>query len=219
MTELVRLESSPAAPRPQSNSRKSAQKRDAIIRVAIEIINAKSYPIATMTEIAAALNLRDATLYYYFPNKAALAYACHLRSLERFEGLLRDADRVGGTGAAKLRRLVLGLLTDSAKNGSQIYFGDHSYLEADQRKHILEWAGHLTAMTEKFLKDGIADGSLVPCETELVVQLLLGMLIWLARWVPKIDGMTVDRLMTAIGAFSLDGLETAKRPGPAGPGL
>ena len=219
MRELERFESNAAALKPQSNSRKSAQKRDAIIRAAIEIINAKSYPLATMTEIAAALDLRDATLYYYFPSKAALAYACHLRSLERFEGLLRDADQAGGTGAAKLRRLVLSLLTDSAKNGSQIYFGDHSYLDADQRKPILDWAARLTAMTEQFLKDGIADGSLVPCETELVVQLLLGMLIWLARWVPKIDGMTVDRLMNAIGAFSLDGLETAKRPGPAGPGL
>jgi AcrR family transcriptional regulator len=170
-----------------------------------------------MIEIAAALNLRDATLYYYFPSKSALAYACHLRSLERFEALLQDAEKAGGTGAAKIRHLVLGLLTDSAHNGSQIYFGDHSYLDADQREHILEWAGRLTAMTEQHLKDGIADGSLVPCETQLVVQLLLGMLIWLARWVPKIDGMTVERLMSAIGAFSLDGLETAKGRNPKVP--
>jgi hypothetical protein len=30
------------------------------------------------------LNLRDATLYYYFPNELALAYACHRSSLQRF---------------------------------------------------------------------------------------------------------------------------------------
>jgi len=218
MTDLERVDPVAAAKKPGSKSRKSVKKRDAIIRAAIEIINAKSYPLATMIEIAAALDLRDATLYYYFPSKAALAYACHLRSLERFEALVRDAEQAGGTGAAKLRRLVLSLLTDSAKNGSQLYFGDHSYLETEQRTHILEWAARLTAMTEQFLKDGIADRSLVPCETELVVQLLLGMLIWLARWVPKIDGMTVARLMNAIGAFSLDGLETAERPKPEGPG-
>jgi hypothetical protein len=52
---------------------------------AIEIINVKGYALATMTEIAAALDLRDAALYYYFPNKQALVFACHQRSLERFE--------------------------------------------------------------------------------------------------------------------------------------
>jgi hypothetical protein len=31
------------------------------------------------------------------------------------------------------------------------------------------------------------------------VQLLLGMLIWLAKWVPTVEGVTVDRLMAAIG--------------------
>lgn len=203
--------------KPRSNSQKSAAKRNAIIQAAIEIINAKSYPLATMTEIGAALDLRDATLYYYFPSKAALAYACHLRSLERFEGLVHEARRTGSTGADKLRRLVHGLLTDSAKNGSQLYYGDHSYLETAQRAHILEWAGRLTGLTEQFMKDGIDDGSLVPCETKLVVQLLLGMLIWLARWVPQVEGMTVDRLMNAIGAFSLDGLETAKGRNPKAP--
>jgi len=82
-----------------------------------------------------------------------------------------------------------------------------SYLEADQRQAITDWAARLKTMLEQFLADGIADRSIVPCEPALVVQLLLGMLIWLGKWVPSVEGMTVDRLMNAIGAFSLDGLE------------
>jgi len=74
---------------PRSKSRKSAGKRDAIIQAAIEIINAKSFALATMTEIAASLDLSDAALYYYFPTKQALAYAAHVRSLERFEPVAR----------------------------------------------------------------------------------------------------------------------------------
>jgi TetR/AcrR family transcriptional regulator len=70
--------------RADSRSRRSAGKRDAIVRAATEIINAKGFALAKMTEIAAALNLRDATLYYYFPNELALAYACHRSSLQRF---------------------------------------------------------------------------------------------------------------------------------------
>jgi len=192
--------------RPLSRSRKSVAKRDAILRAAIEIINAKSFALATMTEIAASLDLRDASLYYYFPSKQALVYACHVRSLERFEVLLKGADAAGGSGGAKLKRFLHSMIDDSDRHGPQLYFGDHSYLEPHQRGQITVWASRLTIILEQFLKDGIEDGSLAPCETRLVVQLLLGMLIWLAKWVPAVEGLTVDRLMAAIKVFSLSGL-------------
>lgn len=190
-----------------AHSRKSAKKRDAILRAAIEIINAKSFALATMTEIASTLDVRDTALYYYFPNKQSLVYACHVRSLERFEQLLAQADQAGGTGSAKLRRFFRDLLLDSARNGPQLYFGDHSYLDEDQRQTIDAWGDRLKGLLERFLQDGMADGSIVQCEAALVVQLLLGMLIWLGKWVPTVEDITVDRLMAAIGLVSLQGLE------------
>ncbi len=190
-----------------SHSPKSAQKRDAILRAAIEIINAKSFAQATMTEIAATLDLRDAALYYYFPNKQALVYACHVRSLERFEQILDEAGRMGGTGAVKLRRFLETLLHDSARNGPQLYFGDYSYLEKPQREDLDAWSDRLSGQLQRLLEQGMADGSIVRCEAALAVQLLLGMLIWLSKWAPTVEGLTVDRLMTAIGAVTLQGLE------------
>ena len=111
-------------PKPLAKSRKSAKKRDAIMAAAIKIINEKTFAQATMTDIAASLDLRDATLYYYFPNKQALVYDCHVQSLTRFERLLRAADENGGTGIVKLRHFILALLEDSERNGPQLYFGD-----------------------------------------------------------------------------------------------
>lgn len=176
------------------------------MRAAVEIINARSYALATMAEIAASLDLRDAALYYYFPSKQALAYACHVRSLELFERLLADADRQSTTGLGKVRHFIRGMLEDADVNGPQLYFGDYSYLADAERAQVRTWADRLTAMLEQFLVDGIEDGSVVPCEPHVVVQLLLGMLIWLAKWVPSIESMTVERLMDAIGVASLDGL-------------
>lgn len=191
-----------------ARGRKSAKKRDAIIRAAIEIINEKSFALATMTDIAASLDLRDATLYYYFPNKQALVYECHLRSLERFERLIVDASAFDGNGLKRVEQFVRGLIDDSFVNGPQLYFGDYSYLETIQREHVAEWAERLRSMLEHILEIGIADGSIVPCETALVVQLILGMLIWLAKWAPDVDKLTPERLMAAIGAFSFHGLES-----------
>lgn len=200
--------------KPVSRSRKSAAMRAAIVRAATDIINAKSYALATLTEIAATLDLRDAALYHYFPNKQALAYACHRVSLERFEHVLADADDAGGTGEEKLRRFIRRMLVDSAQHGAQLYFGDYSYLDAQHRKAISAWADRLKDVLVKFLKEGMADGSIVQCEPELVVQLILGMLIWLAKWVPAVDGLTVDRLMNAIDASIFRGLDRG-HPVPA----
>lgn len=210
MTALEQQAIAADPPRPLSRSRKSEEKRRAIMRAATDVINAKSYALATMTEIAASLDLRDATLYYYFPSKQALAYACHRRSLETFERLLLAADTAGASGSAKLEHFLRGMLEDAETNGAQLYLGDYTYLEPAGREVIGAWARRLTGMLEQFLRCGIADGSIEPCEPELVVQLLVGTLVWLARWAPAVRGLTVDRLMSAITAFSLDGLR--RRP-------
>ena len=206
-----------AAPRPTSSSRKSERRREEIMIAATKVMNARTYALATMTEIAAALDLRDASLYYYFKSKQALAFACHGRSLDRFEAFLLDADRNGANGAAKLERFLLNLLQDSYRHGPLLYFGDYFHLEAKQRRAIAARAARLSAMLEQFLETGIGDGTIAPCETELVVNLLLGMLIWLAKWVDTVEDITVDRLMAAIETFGLRGLVVRDGDGRSDP--
>lgn len=192
--------------RPMAQSQKSVRKREAIFGAAIEIINAKGFAAATMTEIAAALDLRDAALYYYFPNKQALAFAGHQRSLDRFEAILRAVDEGGGTGLCKLRRFLRALLDDGVTNGPQLYFGDNSYLEEGQRQAIEQRTAQLSKTLERFLEQGMADGSIADCEPPLVVQLLVGMLIWLVKWTPATPGLTNERLLEAIETTALRGL-------------
>ena len=195
---------------PPARKRKSDKKRLAIIHAAIEVINVKSYALATMNEIAASLDLRDAALYYYFESKQALAYACQIHSLEIFDRLLHEADANGENGFAKIKLFIEGMLHDAEHHGPQLYFGDYSFLAEAQRNHVGEWIARLTAMLERFLEEGITDRSVVPCEPRVVVQLLLGMLIWLAKWVPQIQGMTFDRLMDSICVASLNSLAQSK---------
>lgn len=195
--------------RPLAQSQKSLKKREAILRAAIKIINAKGFAAATMTDIAAALNLRDAALYYYFPNKQALAFAGHHQSLDRFEAILLAVDAVGGSGQCKLRRLFRAVLHDAVDNGPQLYFGDNSYLDAAQREAIETRTAQLRTTLERFLEEGVADGTIAPCEPPLVVQLLVGMLIWLVKWTPQTPGLTNERLLEAIEATALRGLARA----------
>ena len=206
-TAAAAATAAPKKSKPVSQSAKSDQKRGEIMRVATEIINARSFAQATVIDIAAALNLRDATLYHYFPDKLSLAYACHRNSLERFETMLIATDQAGGTGVHKLRQFIRTMFDDSSANGPLLYFGDFSYLHAPQRKIIAAWGARLRGHLVRFLREGMADGSIIQCEPELVVHLLIGMLIWLGKWVPDVQGLTVDRLMVAIDAVAFRGLD------------
>ena len=190
-----------------SKSRKSDKRRAEIIRAAIEIINAKSFAQATMVSIAAAVGLRDATLYHYFHDKRTLAYACHRNSLERAQRLLEASEKAGGSGEEKLRRFIRSMLRDSRDNGALLYLGDYSYLDSTQRRAIKQWLDRLKTILIRFLKEGMADRSIVRCEPELVVELLLGMLIWLGKWVPSMEGLTLERLLDAIEVFGFEGLD------------
>ncbi len=197
--------------KPYATSRKSAERRQAITRAAIEIINVKSYELATMTEIAASLGLRDATLYYYYPSKQALVYACHLGSLARLENLLVAAAATQLSGLEKLRLFIRSMLDDSHRNGPLLYFGEHPYLAPKQRNEVDGWPDRLKAVLEEFINEGMADGSVVPCEPALVVQLLVGMMIWLGKWVPTVPGLTVDRLMAAFNLVAFKGLSATRK--------
>lgn len=191
----------------RSTSRKAERKREEIVQAAIQIINAKSFAGATMSDIAAALDLRDAALYYYFPSKQDLVYACHRQSLQRFEDILGLVDAGEASGGAKLKRFLHDLVVDALRSGPQIYFGDHSYLDEARRDGIDAWGDRLKATLQRFIEEGMADGSIAPCEAKLVVQLMLGMLIWIPKWIGTVDGMTGTRLLAAIEGFCFTGLQ------------
>jgi hypothetical protein len=60
----------------------------------------------------------------------------------------------------------------------------------------------------------MADGTVAPCEPALVVQLMVGMLIWLTKWAPGTPGLTNHRLLESIEALALKGLAGPKAPAP-----
>ncbi len=198
--------------KPFATSRKSQAKREAIIRAATEIINNKSFAQATMTEIASSLELRDATLYYYYPNKQVLGFECHLRSLDTFDRVLNDAEGTGTSGAECLQLFIEGMLRDATQNGPQLYFGDDSYLNKEQQEVVRTRLEGLLGRMTSILENGVADGTIAPCEPRLVVHLLAGMLIWLAKWVPQVEGLTRSRLMNAIRVVSFQGLDPRNAP-------
>ena len=128
-------------------------------------------------------------------------------SLERFERTLELSLASPGSGLARLRSRLLSFLEEPHEHGPQLYFGEYSYLDENARREIDEWADRLTKIISTIVEDGIDDGSIRRCEVRFVVQLLLGMLILLAKLTHAVDDLTPARTMQAIEDTTFAGLE------------
>ena len=170
------------------------------------MIKRKTFARAKVREIAAKLGLRDAAVYYYFPGKQALAFACHTRYLERFERLLHQAELMPSDGQERVRFVVRELLLDRDRLGPRLYLGEYSYLEAQERSIVASWQNRLETRFQGLIEGGVADGSLRPCDPTVVVRLVLGILATLSDWVEEADSPG-EELLSSIDAFMMSGLE------------
>ncbi|WP_304170260.1 TetR/AcrR family transcriptional regulator [Phenylobacterium aquaticum] len=86
-------------------TRRFEARRAAIVASAIEVMNRKGVRGMTLGEVAARLDLVPTGVIYYFRNKEALAQACYLNGVERFNALIAQGE--AGTDVAERLTLFL----------------------------------------------------------------------------------------------------------------
>ncbi len=77
-----------------------------ILDVAQELVQTRGYNAFSYADIAAALNLKKASLHYHFASKADLGLSLVTRYETRFRGALDAIGESGADGAERLQRYV-----------------------------------------------------------------------------------------------------------------
>lgn len=98
-----------ATPRPDATERTRRRRdrsREEILDAARALLESRGLQALTMDEVAGAVGLTKAALYYYFPSKDALLGELHLRAFARMSQRLHDAVEPVDGGPAALRALV-----------------------------------------------------------------------------------------------------------------
>lgn len=104
----------PATPReakappdtPGRAERRRERSREEILDAARVLLEAQGLRGVTMDEVARAVGLTKAALYYYFPSKDALLNELHLRSLAQMSQGLHDAVQATQAGPEALRAVI-----------------------------------------------------------------------------------------------------------------
>ena len=88
------------------SEKRTLQKKEQILLIAINVVNQRGYDGATMEEIVAELLMTKGSLYYYFKSKSDLMYQCH--SFVLSQATIEFENALNGTGAAEevLRSMI-----------------------------------------------------------------------------------------------------------------
>ena len=177
-------------------------KREAVLRMAAQLFNEKGYVASTLDEVAERLGVSKPTVYYYVKSKDEILFECVRTGLEMLEEAISEVEAAGGHAMEKL----LAAMHKYAEIVPQdfgmcvIRVGEDPLPPESQRKLRGMKAG-LDRVFRDLISQGIAEGSIAPCDPKIAAFTLAGALSWIGRWY-RPDG-EMDRKAIADGCIAV----------------
>ena len=157
--------------------------KDRMLRAAAQCFNEKGYSGSSLRDVANILGLTDAALYYYVKNKEELVYLCYVRAGEIGRESMNRAIADGSDGMDTVTRyLRYHLEVMTGERGPIAIMSEIPSLRPDHRDEVLEISRRHSARFESILEQGIADGSIAPCDVRMTGNAIMGALNWVPKW-------------------------------------
>jgi AcrR family transcriptional regulator len=169
-------------PRKATETRFELQK-DRMLKAAAQCFNEKGYSGTSLKDVANLLGLTDAALYYYVRNKEELVYLCYLRAAAMGRESMDRAIAEGCNGLDTVQRYIRyhvgGMVGD---RGPVAIMSEIPSLKPAHREEILAVSRLHSTRFESVLEQGIADGSIAPCDVRMTGNAIMGALNWVPKW-------------------------------------
>ena len=201
----------------ESRRRARDEKREAVLRTAVQLFLEQGYHGTTLNDVAERLNITKPALYNYFRGKDEILYECWAIGHERVDDCIDEIDAGGGTGLAKLRTLIVRyaevMTTDYGK--SLVRF-DVRDLSEDNRKLVQTSKRKIDRAFRTYIRDGIADGSIRPCDVKLSAFAIAGSLNWIGHWYQPGGALPAQDIAAEFAVRLTEGLAAKQLRGKAG---
>lgn len=170
-----------------------------VLREAAASFNSKGYHGTSMNEIAASLGVTKAALYHYFPNKNSLLVACFEHAMNAAFVSLEHARKEGRNGRDRLIRTLSGYVEQLLDELSccVVLMEEQALAPGDHAK-LIRQRDRFERGLRALVREGIDDGSVVPCDPKLAVFVILGAMNWVPKWFKPSGPWQPDQLNTAL---------------------
>jgi len=162
-------------------------KRDEILDTAALCFAQKSYPAASMNDIAAACGTSKARLYHYYDSKEAILFDLLDRYTQRLLAIIGQAEataqRRNLDERAAVHELVRSFLLEYETSATRhvALLNDTKFLGEIQRDLILDRQRDVVSAVTRFLRRAYPQ-RLNPVNQTAVTMMLFGMINWTFTW-------------------------------------
>lgn len=166
-------------------------KRTAILSQAAKLFNYKGSRATTLRDIAESLGLTKTSLYYYVKTKEDLIYQCYRVALEHHHNTLDEIEREHAAPMARASAFFLQHFKNwlAAQEGRAPHIAallEIAALKGTHREEIEAQYIDLFKRLREYIRKGVADGSLRPCEPTSTTRAILGSVDWTFSWLHSI---------------------------------
>ncbi|MBR0751658.1 TetR family transcriptional regulator [Bradyrhizobium jicamae] len=207
---------SPSPPSPwlpfASRRRARDEKREAVLRMAVALFLEQGYHRATLNEVARRLNITKPALYNYFRGKDEILFECWAIGNELVDDCIAETSSGGGSGLDKLRKLLLlyaELMTEDY--GKSLVRFDIRDLSEDNRKIVRTAKRRIDRAFRDYIAQGIADGTIKPCDPKLAAFAIAGSLNWIGHWFQPDGAMTGKAVAEEFAIRLTEGIATTSK--------
>lgn len=151
------------------------ESRERILQAAEEAFAEHGYYPTAMDDIAERAAVAKGTLYYNFSGKAELFEAVVSRGMSHLTGILRDVAESDAPLRTRLSRMIaeqVAMLTQYPKIAAILFRERSPDLDDEVRRRIATIRADYVEFVASLLRDGVAEGVVVDCDTRLAAATL-----------------------------------------------
>ncbi|GGC82473.1 TetR/AcrR family transcriptional regulator [Chelatococcus reniformis] len=191
-------------------------KRDAVLRTAAQLFLELGYDRTSLAEVAERLNITKPALYNYFGSKEEILAECYRLGQEMSQASLTAIAAMPGTGLERVGALIRDYAEIMTRDfGQCLVRVDDRVLSPDSRRHVRAGKRLIDQGFRRFISEGVADGSILPCDVKVAAFTVAGALNWIGHWYRPGGELEPQQLGEEFARRLTMGLAAAPQPEPA----
>lgn len=196
----------------RNGTQKSFNRTQEICLAAAQIFVTKGYNSTSLNDVADALNITKAGLYYYVESKQDLLYRIINLGLDSVKENVLDPARKISDAEERLRFIIYNHAKLSAGGNHAVIIISHEVneLNLNQREATLERRREYFHFIRDTLVELEREGKLQDIDLTTATFTLLGMIIWLSRWFSPIGKMSLKNVCEDVCEMAMRGIMRQK---------
>jgi AcrR family transcriptional regulator len=191
----------------------SEAKQAEIFAAAVSIFRQKGYHAASMQDLADAVGLQKASLYYYVSSKEDLLISIYERVTGAFTQQLAELVARPLPPTGKLRSAIESHVIALCEQLElfTVYLHEQKFLNGKQRSRIRAEGERHAELLEAILREGIGTGEFRNCDVTMTAHAIIGMCNWLYQWYSSEGKLTPSEIAAIFGDLVIGGVKATPR--------